>query len=326
MKSLRFSALLETLRPIPWLALAVCLIGSGWAGRVLGPLDLTAQGWIQPLMQLPALPGITLVLAGLGFVWGALAPRRRSPLIQPLWMACVTLVLTIGVCLGGGLIHGLLILSVAGIGGLVTEMMGSSMSYESLGYFPLELRELLRFSIEIGMGLAALMFLTALAGSIWRQLRGRGFPASVGILATLLSTGLGLYLGWGDWRGELLLSLAGLAVAVSLPFWVYEQADRRYWGQGIAALVSIPVAVLGIGLSWGLYLGFEPVIPGVTLAFAALLVVAPAVIVFEICQHHGVKGGLAVALSAAALLIPATGLGLGLLYQGQGWLWMERIL
>lgn len=326
MKIPRFSTLLQNACRIPWLALVVCLIGSGWAGRALGPLDLTSQGWIQPLMGLPALPPITALLAGLGFIWGALAPRRRSPLIQPLWMASVTLLLSIGISLGGGLIRGLLILSVAGVGGVITEAMGSSMSYEALGYLPLELRDLLQFSIEIGLGLAALVFLTALAGSIWRQLRWQGFPSSQAIGATVLGTGIGLYLGWGEWRGELLLALGGLALAIGLPFWVYEQADRRYWGRGIAALVSVPVAVVGIGVSWGLYLGVEPVIPGVTLAFAALLAVAPAVIVYEICQQQGVRGGLAVALSAAALLIPATGLGLGLIYQAQGWLWLDRML
>ena len=311
---------------LPIASLSLLLIFSGLAGMSLGPQKLTPQGWIDPLLDLPGVPLIVFGLACLGFIWGALAPQRRSPLIQPLWMALSSFGISLGVGVSGGLIHCLLTLSVFAVGQMISEAMGMSMSPAALGDTSGQMQEILQFSVEIGLWLAGLVMLTALAGSIFQRLRSVTLPCSLAILTTLLIVGVGLNLGWEAWSWSWLASMVLLITAVSLPIWVYEQAEQRNWGQGIAVLVTLPLGVLGIGAGWGLCLGFEQVLPSITFAFATLLVAAPAVIVFELCQQQGMRGSLAVALSATALLIPAMGLGLGLLSQGQGLTWIERLL
>lgn len=326
MKLSTISRLFTLGQRLPSLALGLLLISSGLSGRALGPQDLTTQGWIDPLLAQPGIKMIAFLLGCLGFAWGALAPQRRSPFTQPLLLALGTWGISLGVGVLGGLTYSLLTLSVWGTGWLLSEIMGSTMTGAIWSEIPTQMQGILQFSMEMGLWLGALLWLTSLAGSILMWLHGQSFPYSQAILFTFITLGLGWSWGWGNWIEILLPSFLVLATSVSLPFWTYEQADQHRWGRGPALLLATPIAVVGLGLGWGLYLGFAQVLPGITFALATLLVTAPAVIVFEMAWQRGLRGGPAVALSGAALLIPAMGLGLGLLYHGQGLSWLDRLL
>lgn len=312
-------------RQLPTLSLGLLLSVSWLAGMALGPMDLDERGWIVPFLDLPTMPAIMFLLGCLGFIWGALAPQCRSPLTQPLSLAVATYGITLGVGILGGLVHSVLTLTVFAVGSLVTEVMGAQMQDNTLSLIPAQMQEIVVFCTEIGLWLGALLMLTGLSGTILQRLRTQHIPYSQAILAVLLTVGTGLSLGWhvSSWTSP--LSILLLATSVSLPLWIFEQADRRGWGRGIAALISVPVAVTGIGVGWSLHLGLTQVLPGITFVFAVLLVVAPAVIVFELSWQRGVRGGMVLALSTMALLIPAAGLGLGVLYHGHGLILLDPL-
>jgi hypothetical protein len=292
------------------------LVGSGW-GSALNLFQVHTVGVISLLLAQYPITSLCFCafFVGVGVIGGGCIPTLKTALLFPLRVSYQSGGILLAVGLAGVAIRSLLSLAVYSFGSLALAIMGGSNPQPLSLSFHLYAWEVLAFCAELSAWLAALVLLGALMGVVFRLSLAQGSSISLTLLTLVLTLGGGFSLG--SWQIHQCLLWVGLALAIAVPFWVFDQVKQRGKSQGLAAMGFGLTAIIITTLGLSLIVGWSMVWLQGLIALTVVFCLFPPLIIFEQSLQRGWGTGVALLLCALAALFPGTGLGLGVAYQNR---------